>query len=323
MGTQTSVREDSARTAGFQRAQDVVLADYDIKAMSSYVEIAKPRLRIHVLEAGAGAPVVMIHGGNSVAIMWAPVAERLSQDFRVFMPDRPGCGLTDQFNYRGTDLRQHGVDYIGSTLDALGLERAALVGNSMGGFWAMAFAIAHPDRVTKLALLGEPAGADGHPRLFHKLVGTRGVNSLLYATALRPQGTAESVRSGLAKAKLVADPNRVPEHLLECFAAGALLPGATKAWTTMVEAAFSPHLGLFYRATNGGTASLVPELGKVTAPTLFQWGDKDPLGTPETGRQLAAKMPNARVQVVEDAGHLPWMDHPELCGNSLAGFLAE
>jgi pimeloyl-ACP methyl ester carboxylesterase len=191
----------------------------------------------------------------------------------------------------------------------------------MGGFFAMSLAIAHPERVSRLVLLGEPAGSDGHPRLFHRLVGTRGFNALLYATALRPPADAAGARRGLAKARLVADPSRVSEALLSCMAAASQLPGAVYSWRTMVERAFDPPgWGLFARRTLA-THSLMPDLHRLTAPTLFLWGDKDPLGTPDAGRALAKRMPNAEVRVVADASHLIWLDQPEACAHAVTAFL--
>src|SRR5690349_5804688 len=170
--------------ARFRAAQDGVLAETGVATKASFIDVGVPPLRVQLLEAGSGVPVVMIHGGNSVAASWAPLLPRLSESFHLLMPDRPGCGLTTMFDYRGIDLRRHGPEFIGGVLDSLGLQRVALVGNSMGGFFAMAFAIDHPERVSALVLTGEPAGADGKPRLYHRLVGTRGINTFLYATAL-------------------------------------------------------------------------------------------------------------------------------------------
>jgi len=65
----------------------------------------------------------------------------------------------------------------------------------------------------------------------------------------------------------------------------------------------------------------VPELGRLTTPTLFLWGDKDPFGSPDAGRRLAAKMPHARLEVVRDASHLVWLDQPGACGDAVAAFL--
>jgi pimeloyl-ACP methyl ester carboxylesterase len=320
MSTQESAAER------FRRLQDAALTETGVTAKSRFIDVRTPPLRVNLLEAGAGDPVLMIHGGNSVAASWAPLLARLAPRFHLLMPDRPGCGLTTAFDYRGVDLRSHGAELLREMVAALGLERVAVVGNSMGGFFAMAFAMAYPELVSKLVLLGEPAGSSGYQsrRLrFHRLVGTRGLNTLLYATALRPPKSAAGVRAGLSRSRLVADPSRVSDTLLECFAAAGQLPGATRSWTTMVERAFvPPGMGLFARGMTL-THALLPELEKLTAPTLFLWGDKDPLGTPDDGRKLVERMPHARLQVITDASHLVWLDQPETCAEAVAAFLAE
>lgn len=326
MTTATSDRTTTTTDAAaerFRRLQDAALAETGVTTTSRFIDLDAPPLRVHLLEAGAGDPVLMIHGGNSVAASWAPLLPGLAPRFRLLMPDRPGCGLTTHFDYRGVSLRQHAVELVGGILDAVGHRRVALVGNSMGGFLAMAFAIAHPERVSRLVLLGEPAGASGNPSRFHRLTGTRGINALLYATLLRPPTDAAGARAGLARGRIVADPSRVPDSLLECFASGAQLPGSTRSWTSMAEQAFDPAgLGIFARRTTV-THALMPDLGKLTAPTLFLWGDRDPFGTPETGRALVRRMPHAWLRVVDDASHLVWLDQPEVCAEAVASFLAE
>ena len=307
--------------AHFRAAQDAVLAETGVATKTSFIDVAAPPLKVQLLEAGSGDPVLMIHGGNSVAASWAPLLPRLSESFHLLMPDRPGCGLTTTFDYRGVDLRRHGSEFVSGVLDSLGLERAGLIGSSMGGCFATASAIDHPERVSALVLAGEPAGADGDPGLFHRLVGTRGITAFLYATALRPAKDAVGARAGLTKGRLVAQPDRVSDPLYECFAAGARLPGATRSWRTMVERAFVPAgLGLLARRTTL-THALLPHLGRLVAPTLLLWGDKDPLGTVETGREIADAMPNARLTVVRDASHLVWIDQPDICADAIIDFL--
>ena len=310
----------------FRRLQDAALAELGVATTSSFVSIDTPPLRVHQLEAGVGAPVLMIHGGNSVAASWGPLIGLLAPRFHLLMPDRPGCGLTTPpFDYRGVDLRTHGSDFLGALLDALGQRRVAIVGNSMGGYFAMSFALAHPDRVSRLVLLGEPAGSSGDvgSHVYHRATGTRGLNTLLYATALRPPRDAAGARKGLTRSHLVAEPSRISETLLACFAAAARLPGATRAWRTMVERAFvPPGRGLFTREMVL-THALLPELERLTTPTLILWGDKDPLGTPDDGRTLVERMPNARLEVIEDASHLVWLDQPEVCAEAVTDFLCE
>lgn len=117
----------------YGRYQTELLRHYATQATSSYLDLPDPAVRAHVLTAGQGSPVVMIHGGNSVAAGLEPLLGRVAREHRVYAPDRPGCGLTDPFDYHGVDLRRHGVAFIGSVLDGLGLHRAPLVANSMAG----------------------------------------------------------------------------------------------------------------------------------------------------------------------------------------------
>jgi 2-hydroxy-6-oxonona-2,4-dienedioate hydrolase len=315
--------DDTSARARYVGAQESVLAALDVDASTSFIRIDTPPMRVHLTEAGSGAPLLMVHGGNSVSMSWGPLMALLAPRFHLLMPDRPGCGLTGPFDYRGVELRRHGAQFLSGVLDALGLERVAVAGNSMGGFFAMALALAQPERVSKLVLLGEPAGADGHPRLFHRLVGTRGLNRLLYATALRPPEDADGARRGFERSHLVAHPERVSATVLSCLAAAGRLPGATYSWRTLVEQAFVPAGSGVFATGTAGTHALGPELGRLTAPTLFLWGDKDPLGTPEAGRALAARMPDAQVRVVPEAGHLVWLDQPDLCAEAMIDFLED
>jgi pimeloyl-ACP methyl ester carboxylesterase len=313
--------DDTSARARFARAQESVLAELDVEARASFLRLDAPPMRVHLTEAGSGPPLLMVHGGNSVSMSWGPLMPLLAPRFRLLMPDRPGCGLTGRFDYRGVALRRHGAQFLSGVLDALGLEQVAVAGNSMGGFFAMALALAEPERVSRLVLLGEPAGADGHPRLFHRLVGTRGLNGLLYATALRPPEDADGARRGLARSHLVAHPERVSPTVLACLAAAGRLPGATHSWRTMVEQVFVPAGSGVFATGTAGTHALLPELGRLTAPTLFLWGDEDPLGSPEAGRALAERMPDAQVRVVPGASHLVWLDQPDLCAQAMTDFL--
>jgi len=78
----------------FRRLQDGLIAQEGIQFSSRFFDLPAPRLRAHVIDSGHGAPVLMIHGGNSVAVAWAPLLSRLQRSFRIYAPDRPGCGLT-------------------------------------------------------------------------------------------------------------------------------------------------------------------------------------------------------------------------------------
>lgn len=289
-----------AEVQAFEQAQQRVLNRLGSAAGSRYVQLQAPPLRVHVLEAGQGDPAVLIHGGNGVAVQFAPLLARLANTFHVVAPDRPGCGLTDPFDYRGVALRNHAVQFVKGVLDALALPRAALVGNSMGGYWALAFALAQPERVTKLVLVGEPAGsAPPH--------------GPLPARPANRQPTLDDIRAHYA-GRLVAHSERVSTEMLEASHAAARLPGAAQAWDTMLESIRQERLGLTY--------ALRPALAQLRPATLFLWGDKDTFGPPELGAEMAALAPDARCVVIQDAGHLPFWDQPEQCAEIIRAFLA-
>src|SRR5262245_46787586 len=280
----------------FKKAQKAVLAKYDVKANSRYLNLKKPQTTVHVLEAGQGKPLLLIHGGRSCACSFAPLIAALQNDFHVFAFDRPGHGLSDEFNYRDTALREHAVDVITSVMVELKLPETNIVANSMGGLWALQFALAKPEGVSKLTLLGEPAG------------------SLEVPTSPPPPAgkdpTIHAVRGAFA-ARLVADISRVPDELLQAELANQRLASFALSWNTLLDE---------FMMDRQGTHQLRPELKNLRPPTLIIWGDQDKLGPATLGVEMAQLAPNARCEVVRDAGHLPWLDQPEACARLVIEF---
>jgi serine/threonine protein kinase/pimeloyl-ACP methyl ester carboxylesterase/tetratricopeptide (TPR) repeat protein len=286
--------------ATYRTAQQALLRRYGVVATSRYVRLKKPAMTVHVLEAGSGEPVLLLHGGNATAAQLAPIMAALQGHFRVIAPDRPGCGLTDMIDYRGVPFREHSLDFVTGLMDELGLPKAAVVGNSMGGYFALVFALAHPDRVTRLVLVGEPA-ASGPPD-----------PNAPPPPAAPKTPTAEGIR-GFWKARLGVDVDRVPYEALEEALAAARLPGAGLAWDSMREE---------FRRQQLGTYALRPEFKGLRPATLFLWGDRDGLGGgPTSGKEMAALAPHARCEVIKDAGHMPWLDQPEVCARLTVEFL--
>src|SRR5262245_41355711 len=142
----------------FVECQQEMLDHYDVRAKSRFVDLAVPRMQAHVLEAGAGEPVVIFHGGDGEAADWAPLMSVLQDDLHIFAVDRPGFGLSDPFDYRRGDLRKHASDFVASLLDSFSLKSATLIGGWMGGFFVLSTALDHPDRVRHVILAGAPVG---------------------------------------------------------------------------------------------------------------------------------------------------------------------
>ena len=97
-------------------------------------------------------PTVLVHGGVGNTIEWADLAPKLANP--LVIPDRPGFGLSYPTDYRRLDFRADAARWLLELTEGLAVDQIDLVGNSMGGFFAIAFAAAHPDRVRKLVLCG-------------------------------------------------------------------------------------------------------------------------------------------------------------------------
>jgi len=107
----------SATVYEFERAEKRVWARYGVDIATRYVELPDPALRVRALECGKGRPLLFVPGDGAVAAAWAPLLGELSGR-RAVVLDRPGFGLSDRFDYRGADLRRHGVALLCALLDA-------------------------------------------------------------------------------------------------------------------------------------------------------------------------------------------------------------
>jgi 2-hydroxy-6-oxonona-2,4-dienedioate hydrolase len=107
--------------------------EFSEETTSRYVQT--PKWRIHYNEIGSGYPIIMLHGGGPGASGWSNFqnnARVLAKDFRVILPDVPGYGKSDEFDPQIEDIPKVQAESIKLLMDALGIPRAALVGNSMG-----------------------------------------------------------------------------------------------------------------------------------------------------------------------------------------------
>jgi pimeloyl-ACP methyl ester carboxylesterase len=259
-----------------------------------------------VIEAGDGPPILFVHGGLGEAFQWAPLFPLLAPKYRVIAVDRPGHGLADSFDYRGVSVRAHACEFLRGVLDALNLPAAPIVGSSMGGLWAMSFALAHPERVSDLFLVGSPAGAV-RPLPFMLRLGTLpGVRLIAEAMMARP--TRATVRQMWGKL-LVTHAERLEDDFLD-------LSVASQIRNHLIL------LGLIDTAVN--FFGIRPELlleahwARLQAPTTLVWGDRDAWASLEVAEAIIAAHPKIRLVRVADAGHAPWFDDPPAVARAIA-----
>lgn len=296
----------------YRHLQDRLLQRFGAEATSRFVHLPRIGTRVHLVEAGAGEPVVILHGGAGVGAEHFGVVAGLAKRFRVILPDRPGHGLSDEFAYRHLDLRKHNVEFVEALLDELGIERAMLVGNSYGGFMAICFALAHPERVSRLVILSFFPGIDRKLPLIMRLMVTPVLGAILGRTVGRP--SMRGTRRFFSR-YIVAHIERMPDELVEL--------------ETMHSKRHGREIAGLFRA--GLTARgfrprylVGDELRQIAVPTVVLWGERDAFMRVEDGRNVAARIPAARFEVIPDAGHLPSTDRPEetaaLLERALAGY---
>jgi pimeloyl-ACP methyl ester carboxylesterase len=109
----------------YRRLQTAALKSRRLDYSERDVNVTSLGLRAHLIEAGSGEPLLLVHGGNGVGAHWIPLMERLV-GWRTIVPDRPGCGLTDRFLYDGVDMRAHGAAFLRASLTRFGSRQRRL-----------------------------------------------------------------------------------------------------------------------------------------------------------------------------------------------------
>lgn len=274
-----------------------------IHPQSKFAVTTEPIKKVHYLKAGAGPPLIFLHGGGSHAGEWINIIQPLSKHFQLYIVDRPGCGLSDSFDYSGVDLQEHAITFIQSFMDAIGLEKAGFVGQSMGGYFSICFALRYPERIKKLLLIGAPAGMNHWIPYMLRLMGTKGINRVLINTIAKP--SPENIKQ-FHDQLLVADIENLSDDYIRHVYYSQLLPGAQNSFLSLLENVLT---------LKGWRNSLYigDKLSQLKIPVHFIWGDRDAFEKPESALPKVSAIENYTFKKVENAGHCPWLDQPEYC----------
>lgn len=259
------------------------------------------------IDLGSGEPIMLVHGGAGEAGHWLPLMPLLADAHRVIAVDAPGHGLADPYPFTD-DLYDLGARFIGDVLTALGIDRAIVAGHSMGGLFSVGFALAHPERVSRLLLVGAPAGTNPRAPVPLKLLRWPWTRPL--ASKIMRSRDPKGVRARLGRL-LVAHPERIDELLVGSF-------GATSARNVPSLVAFVKR-ALDLRGTVRDDVLLAPKWAGLRVPVTFIWGDKDRADGPESGERITTGLVGARLIRIADAGHQPALDDPRAVANAMLG----
>ena len=253
--------------------------------------------QIHYIEAGSGPTVVLLHGLGADSTTWLPTLPVLAPHFHVYALDQIGFGKSAKpmIPYRPRTL----VDFLAGFLDQLGIEKATLVGSSLGGWTATAFAIDHPARVDKLVLVGAAGLA---PRLWNGPIWDRAWLEQLNPSTLA--GYRQLLGLAFYHKQLLTD-----EFIVQQFARKLKI---NDGYT----------ISRFLESFERGEDLLDERLKTLKALTLVLWGAEDELVPLGSGKALAVIIPGAQLIIFDRCGHILQNDCPEAFNGALLKFLS-
>lgn len=269
-----------------------------------YVQVGQIHTR-YWTSGDKGTTVILLHGIGSCVETWTYNINVLAQHHRVYAVDLVGAGRSDKppATYSLTYLAQFVKDF----MDALSIEGACLVGNSLGGGVALQFALNFPQKVEKLVLVNS-LGLGKEITFTLRLATLPFVGKLFSPTR---SGTA------LALKQTVYDPKLIYDEWVELYYQIATLPGAWQATLAIINT----NINLFGVRTEVYKA-IVDRLATITAPTLVFWGQQDRL-LPVAHAAVATKgLPSARLHIFDPCGHWPQFERSEEFNTLVLEFLS-
>jgi pimeloyl-ACP methyl ester carboxylesterase len=267
-----------------------------LKPADAYVDIDGVRLRVRDTGPRNAPALILLHGFASSLETWEPWSERLSGKFRVIRFDLPGFGLTGP-DPSGDYTDARSVQLVLGLMDKLGLAKATLIGNSLGGKLAWMFAAAHPDRVSKLVLISPDGFASPGFEYGKKPDVPLMVRALPYVLP------TPMLRMSLEPA--YADPKHLTQATLTRYRDMMLAPGDRAAMIARMQQVM--------------LADPIPILQKIQIPTLLLWGEQDAMIPFSNAADYQRAMPHATLVRLPNLGHVPFEEAPD---ESLAPVLA-
>jgi pimeloyl-ACP methyl ester carboxylesterase len=266
-----------------------------------------PQGQVAYRELGNGEPIIFVHGLLVDGRLWDGVAERLSADFRCLVPDWPMGSHSVAMN-DDADLSPPGhAEVIAAFMDALGLERATIVGNDSGGAISQMFAAAHPQRVERLVLTNCDTYEHFPPFPFN----------LMAPVARLPKGMA------VLGAPFRLGPIRRTTYGL--LAREPIEPSLVDAWLAQLG---DPQISadtrkLIVGAHKRHTIAAAERLATFERPVRFAWGADDRFFKLAHAERLAAAVPDGRVEPIAGGGTFVALDRPARVAELIAQFMRE
>jgi pimeloyl-ACP methyl ester carboxylesterase len=261
-------------------------------------------VRLHVAEAGEGAPLLLVHGWPQHWYEWRELVAELRGERRLIMPDLRGFGWSDA--PPGPIEPEVFVRDLVALLDALGLEQVDVVGHDWGGFSSLLLSARHPERVRRLLAISTPSPwLEVTPR--HALETWRAWYAALFAAGLMERDNGRLGAWFMRR-------EGIPAYDIEVFVARVREPARAAATTRL----YRSYLRTVIQTARGGGAAEP----RSTVPTLLMLGERDLAITPKLATGFEGAGEDMRAEVVEGAGHFICDTHPQLVAARVREHLA-
>jgi pimeloyl-ACP methyl ester carboxylesterase len=274
-------------------------------------------LQVHHVHGGrGGSPVLFVHGlGSAGYLEWRFNLPAIARAHRVFAPDLPGFGRSDQpADGYGIPLFARVVEEYVRAQDI----RPVLVGTSMGGRVALEVALRSPKSVRKLVLVNALGVVRPNVQLFYPLVLLPGVGEGVLALMREALHRMPPATIHRYARRFLQAPEDVERLMDEAFLAGMREMHATEGYAR----AYASTVRALVDREARDSAALMARLAESRLPVLLIWGEDDRLLPVGRAREAVRTLPGARLEVIEGAGHTPQAERPDRFNSILEDFLA-
>jgi pimeloyl-ACP methyl ester carboxylesterase len=262
-------------------------------------------LDIHVLAKGSGVPIILIHGFSSNIYTWRFNIDELAKEFTVYAMDLPGFGYSEKPDRGDFDYSISGyADFIESFMDAMGIRKAVLVGNSMGGGVALRTYLRHPDRVNKIVLVDSV----GYPSVGGRFLVFWLMRYPVIGEALMSLNYRPVIESSM-KDGVYYDNSFVTDDVIDSYFDVYKTENAKKTPLWVM------------RSLSGKPPFEEGEIATVKVPTLIIWGAEDNLLSPEGADLFARDIADSKAIVLPEAGHMPHEEKADVVNDLISGFV--
>jgi 2-hydroxy-6-oxonona-2,4-dienedioate hydrolase len=301
-----TLNNEDPKVINARKAEKALFDFYGIKAKEHYITLPEQQIKVRVSEIGEGEPLVIVPGNTGDSFALASLIAQF-KDRRVFAINRPGGGLSEGMDHNTVNIREFAHQSLNTILEVLDLKNVDVVAHSMGAHWSTLLAMEHPDKVRKLALLGNPGNImGGKPPLAFRLLALPLFAKLIMSFII-PKRKEKALRMLTVMGHSKEFVATLPIELADAYFRFNNLPHYITSASSLIQNMI-PEIN-------------ADELKRLQKPTVLILGTQDNFLSQEKGKAIVQAMPDGTFYSIADSGHLPWLENPELVGKLILDFL--